>query len=604
MHPAPDRSAPHPKSRLALLLCAALTLASAGAAGVRAQSVLPSGAQVASGSATVTTSGTALTVNQTSNSAILNWQSFSIGAGNSVRFNQPSASSVALNRVVGNNRSELFGSLSSNGQVFLVNQNGITMGPNSQIDTGGFVGSTLGIKDSDFNAGRYLFDRANNVGGLAGTIVNQGSIVTANSYTALIAPQVNNSGVIVAQQGRIGIAAGDTVALDLVGDGFLSLKIQKSALDAAVVNTGTLQADGGSVVIYAASANALLDTVINSAGVVRANTLANVNGRILLYTVDQGATIVSGEVSARGANPGEKGGEISILGNKVGLVGTGRLDASGVTGGGTVLLGGNSQGQGSERNALATYVGPDAVIDASATSSSSEGGKVVVWSETATSFAGTIRSGGITMFSGRIDVASKNRVDASGTLSSGTILLTGADVNVSGMTFHTPSGGLALFIEHNGAGAPYVPAPPPSAPPGAGGSLTVTVGGGNTPIPAPIPTPGAGAIVIGGIPIDSGPVVTPGTPATTRAIVNSGAPAAVISLTAPVASGGVAPATSPATSPPSGTTTTLTLQSTAQLTAQSSTLIEAQRAAALRAVGTTNSVLAPPTLTAPLRLPQ
>ena len=114
----------------------------------------PAGEQLVAGQASVSRAGTNTLVTQTSDRAAINWQSFSIGAGEAVRFAQPSASSVALNRVVGQNPSEILGSLSANGQVFLLNPNGVLFGKGAQVDVGGLVASTLNISNSDFLAGQ------------------------------------------------------------------------------------------------------------------------------------------------------------------------------------------------------------------------------------------------------------------------------------------------------------------------------------------------------------------------------------------------------------------------------------------------------------------
>ena len=193
------------------VLISALSLAVQSAfAPVYAQA-LPTGGQVAAGAATISQPNAAsLLVNQSSQNAILNWQSFSIGAGNSVVFQQPAASSIALNRVLGNNASAIFGSLTSNGQIFLVNPSGVLFGASANVSVGGLAASTLGIKDSDFLAGRYSFTN----GGTAGSVVNQGTITTLSGYAALIGPQVSNSGIINARMGSVAMAGGDRVSLE------------------------------------------------------------------------------------------------------------------------------------------------------------------------------------------------------------------------------------------------------------------------------------------------------------------------------------------------------------------------------------------------------
>lgn len=398
-------------------MLAALTAAGAlGALGGAHAQGLPTGGVVVTNNATISQTSNTLTVNQTGNAAILNWQSFSVGAGNAVRFDQPSASAVALNRVVGNSVSEIYGSLSANGRVMLVNQNGILMGAGAQVDTGGFIGSTLNIKDSDFLAGKYIFDIANNTGGTAGSIINNGRINTPGGYAVLIAPQVTNNGFIAARAGTVAIGAGNKVSLDMVGDGLISLTVDQAALNAAVVNSGTITANGGTVLIKASSANALFDTVLNSSGVIRADSITTQNGRIILDGGSTGITEVTGEISARGLNAGETGGSISVLGDKVGLLGNARLDASGDAGGGTVLVGGNWQGSGSERKSSMTHVNQDAQIDVSAVTTG-DGGTAVIWSDGATRYFGNIKAmgGAQSGNGGNVEVSGKNYLAFEGT---------------------------------------------------------------------------------------------------------------------------------------------------------------------------------------------
>ena len=164
---------------------------------------LPTGASVTSGQATVSTAGTRMDINQATPRVSLGWESFSIGSNSSVVFSQPSASAIALNRVLGNDVSYIFGRLSANGQVFLINPAGVVFSPTARVDVGGIVASTLNLTDSDFNAGRYVFNR----GAGAGNVVNQGSIVTSpGGYAALFGSSAVNEGVIVAKMGSIAVA--------------------------------------------------------------------------------------------------------------------------------------------------------------------------------------------------------------------------------------------------------------------------------------------------------------------------------------------------------------------------------------------------------------
>lgn len=396
---------------------------------------LPTGGQVVSGSASISQpTATSLQVTQGSQKAILNWQGFSIGASESVVFQQPNASSVALNRVLGNNPSEIFGRLSANGQVFLVNPNGVLFGRSANVDVGGLVATTLSIQDSDFLAGRYAF--ANN--GSAGAVVNQGNITAVSGYALLAAPQVTNEGVIAARMGTVVLAAGDKVSLDVVGDGLIKVSVDKAALDAAVINKGTIEADGGNVLLSARSAIGLLKTVLNTEGVIRANTIADRNGTIVLDGGDAGIVNVSGAIEARGTDAGTSGGLVKILGHDVGLFGNASLNASGEAGGGTVLVGGNFHGAGPEQNATHAFIDSGASINADAVSIGN-GGRIAIWSNNGTQFYGNIsaRGGATGGDGGFVEVSGKTGLTYAGMAdtqapkgSAGTLLLDPTDITI------------------------------------------------------------------------------------------------------------------------------------------------------------------------------
>src|SRR3954469_2443741 len=294
-----------------------------------AATTLPTGGTVAAGSATISTSGSNMQVTQGSSSAILNWQTFSIGSSAWVNFSQPSSSAIALNRVTGSNPSEIYGRLTANGQVFFSNPNGILFARSAAVDVGNLFATTLSIKDQDFLAGHYNFYNAGN----AGSVVNQG-VITVTGYAALAGPQVKNDGLIVARAGTVALAAGDRVSLDMVGDGLISISVDQAALNAAAINTGTITADGGTVVLTARSANALLDTVVNNSGVIRANSLVERNGEIILDGGSAGVVANRGVLQTAGADAGTTGGTVKVLGDKVALLGGSRIDASGDAGGG------------------------------------------------------------------------------------------------------------------------------------------------------------------------------------------------------------------------------------------------------------------------------
>src|SRR3989442_11493307 len=226
---------------------------------------------------------------------------------------------------MGTNPSEIFGRMTANGQVFLTNPNGVLFAPSASVDVGGLFATTLSIADKDFLAGRYNFYNA----GGAKSVVNQGNIVTTNGYAALAGPQVRNDGVIIARAGTVALAAGDRVSLDMVGDGLIRVSVDQVALNASAINTGTIQADGGQVLLTARSANALLDTVVNNSGVIRANSLVARNGEIILDGGSAGIVSNPGTRTASGADAGTTGGTIKVLGDNVFVLGTATVTSDG-----------------------------------------------------------------------------------------------------------------------------------------------------------------------------------------------------------------------------------------------------------------------------------
>jgi len=256
----------------------------------------PNGATVVSGQVGFATQGNTLTVTNTPN-AIINWQQFSIQSGEVTRFVQQNAQSAVLNRVVGQDPSQILGALLSNGRVFLVNPNGIVFGQGSVIDVAGLVASTLKLSDGDFLAGRLNFTDGVGVGG----IDNQGRITTpTGGQVYLIAPDIRNSGVITSPQGEILLAAGHSV--NLMDASNPNVQVTVSAPDTQAVNLGTLMAQSGKIGIYGA--------LISQQGMLDANTaVVGANGQILLKA-SKDITLEPGSIiSARG------GGTIKVLAN-------------------------------------------------------------------------------------------------------------------------------------------------------------------------------------------------------------------------------------------------------------------------------------------------
>jgi filamentous hemagglutinin family protein len=247
---------------------------------------LPTGDQLVAGQATVNTpSAGQMQIDQASQNAIINWQGFSIAPSEAVNIQQPNAQAALLNRVVGADASQIQGQLHANGQVYLVNPNGVVFGKTAQVDVGGLIASTHDISNADFMAGKNHFSQ----NGATGIVENHGTInVPEGGVVALISSSVTNTGTINTPKGTTALAAGKTVDLDFVGDGLVEVKVTEAALNAQITNKGAIQADGGRVILTAKAAGQLIDTVINQAGIIKAQGLAQRNGEIILDGGDNG----------------------------------------------------------------------------------------------------------------------------------------------------------------------------------------------------------------------------------------------------------------------------------------------------------------------------
>ena len=224
-----------------------------------------------------------------------------------------------MNRVIGSNPSEIFGQLTANGQVILVNPNGVFFRPGSSVDVGGLTASTLNIANEDFLKGQLRF-----AGDSQNPVINAGSINAQNGYVNLLAKEVVNEGIIAAHTGSVNLAAGSGMSLDCNGDGKMTVAVTDGAYQSAVANKKLIQADGGLVVMTASGKDALMDSAVNNSGMIQANTLGEATGQISL-TGDNIAT--TGTISADGGSNGH-GGTIKIIANHKTAV-DGQLSAQG-----------------------------------------------------------------------------------------------------------------------------------------------------------------------------------------------------------------------------------------------------------------------------------
>ncbi|HEX4303197.1 MAG TPA: filamentous hemagglutinin N-terminal domain-containing protein [Rhizomicrobium sp.] len=347
----------------------------------------PTGGTVVLGSATITSNGSNSTViTQTSNKALITWDSFSIAAGGTVRFDQPGSSAIAVNRVIGSQPSSIYGNLLANGQVWLINGNGILFGKGSQINVGGLIATTSDIRDADFANGNYSFGN-----GTGASVVNQGTIRTRNGGSAVLSgASVSNQGLIQADAGTVVLGGASSFTVDFDGDNLLRYAIGAPAATATnghtgVSNSGTIVAAGGRVIMTARAAANVADAVVNNTGMISATSATVQNGEVILDGGD-GDVNVGGTIDVTGKGAGQTGGSVTVTGHNITVADNATIDASGDSGGGNVRIGGDLHGTGALPDAANLTVGK-ATIKADATRTGN-GGTIVMWSNGLTDFSG------------------------------------------------------------------------------------------------------------------------------------------------------------------------------------------------------------------------
>jgi filamentous hemagglutinin family protein len=370
---------------------------------------LPTGGQITAGNGQIgTPSNGHLVVKQDSSKMAIDWNSFSVGQGNSVQFIQPSAEATALNRVLGGDPSIIRGTISANGRVVLLNPNGILFGPTSKVEVSSLLASTLNMSNEDFMAGNFRLE-----GDSLHSVVNQGSLRAADGgFVALVAAKIENVGDIRVRGGEVLMGAGRKVRLDLGGPA--RIEVDEAVVEGYIRNGGLIKAEGGRVVMTAKTAGALATLAINNEGIIEANSLTRGDGGTIQLLADGGTVTNSGTLNASAAEG--KGGYVEVTGTRVGILDGSVIDASGATGGGTVLLGGDYQGKNAEvNNARMTYIAEQAVIRANALKNGN-GGKVVAWADESTLYFGQIeaKGGAESGNGGFVEVSGKQYLDFQG----------------------------------------------------------------------------------------------------------------------------------------------------------------------------------------------
>jgi filamentous hemagglutinin family protein len=382
----------------------------------------PVGGTLVAGTAAINSAGNTLTVNQTTDKAVIDWRGFDIAAGETTNFKQPSNNSVTLNRVNSSTPSMIDGVVNANGNLVIVNQNGVLFGKNSEVNVNSLLVTTADIDNAKFMAGRMEFDK---LGKPDAAIENRGAITAKQAgLVGLVAPNVLNSGTIMAKLGTVHLASGDAVTVDFYGDGLLEVQASPALQAQLVENTGRLKAEGGTIAMTAAAAGETVNSLIQVGGELDATTVGSKNGAIYIYAEGSNAVpanritnknqksgtstvLVDGALDASGRHPGQHGGDITVTGDNVALLSGALMDASGSDGtrgtvhdqtpsawrvgaaGGSIQIGGDYLGGGTTPTARNLYVAPDTMIFNDALRSG-DAGRSIFWSDGSTEFHGIV----------------------------------------------------------------------------------------------------------------------------------------------------------------------------------------------------------------------
>ena len=351
--------------------------------------------------ANIVQNGSITTVSHQADAAVINWQTFNVDAHEVVHFNQPGSHAALLNRIHDMKPSEIHGQVHSNGQLFFINANGLIFGKNARVNVGSLFATTLDISDEDFRQGKYHFSTPHMS---SGRIINRGEIRAAShGFVALVGNSVSNQGRIVAELGHVHLAAGRAVIADFHGDGLMHIQVTAEVLvndegqQDAVHNSGLLQADEGKVHLQAYVAQKIFTHAVNNEGVLHASSVHSDGGEIFLLA--PGGRIVNrGQLLARGQ---QKGGEIYVQAEQIGIFDESLLDASGETAGGTIELGFYDEAQATEF----VYVAEHSVLQAKALTSG-EGGEISIYAQTALRSHGLLNVTGATQ-GGTVNILSR-----------------------------------------------------------------------------------------------------------------------------------------------------------------------------------------------------
>lgn len=404
-----------------LLLSTSLTACSFLVLSSSAAFANPEGGVVSAGSATIETSSARVDVHQSSDKAVIDWRSFNIDKGETTQFHQPGSSSLTVNRINDANPSQILGSLKANGNVVLINQSGISFGKDAVVDVGGLIATTSDISNADAMAGHMNFAAP----GRADAVISNAGTITAKEagLVGLVAPHVENRGVINAKLGKVHLATGDKFTLDLYGDGAISIQASDDLQNQIVSNSGKVNAEGGVIQVTAATGANLVSSLVQIDGELSApSATIGAGGKIIISGSDATNVSLSGKLDASGST----GGTVSVRGHNV--LQQGKILANGSAG----------QGGSVDIQAGNAYLDSEAA-QVQAKGSSGKGGAI------------SVKSGSRAFVSGQYDVSSDTHRGGSVkmTAAGGDLKLFGAKVIADGA-----SGGGSIQIggEFQGGG--------------------------------------------------------------------------------------------------------------------------------------------------------
>lgn len=323
------------------------------ALGGTAVQAMPSGGDIRSGQGSISQDGKNMTVLQNSDRMAIDWTKFDIAKDETVRYAQPDRNAISLNRVTGGQQSVIAGNLNANGNVVLVNPNGVVFTKNSSVDVGGLVASTARLNDEamkNFGNGKDSLGLSLDKDSTA-AVINEGQIKAQGGLVALHAANVENKGTITNEGGTLAMAAAKNLTLSAADDDKLNFTVDGDLAKAQALNSGSLKADGGYVVMTAKSAGDVLSTVVNNSGTIEAKTLRkNEKGQILLDGGDNGQVEVSGTLNASGTEAGQDAGNIKVIGQKTVVHDNTNLLAKGDNNGGKIETSGDVLNLGDNLN--------------------------------------------------------------------------------------------------------------------------------------------------------------------------------------------------------------------------------------------------------------